>query len=224
MDATFLILDPDFDRNNRNASAWTGDGFNVPGGNEKYYNAEKWGGNSQTFSISQTAEVPNGKYKISWYGFYRYNNTTDNTNDIAIAAHADGTEVINSFVSVNGKDYALTSIADETASAALEGKIPFSQQEAGAAFAQGLYQQSDFVIVSDGKLTIGIKKTEHPGTDWTVWDNFELEYYGPATDDGIENIKTVKVLNGALYNLAGQKVDASYKGVVIMNGKKVFQK
>ena len=191
MDATFLILDPDFDRNNRNASAWVGDGFGVPGGNEKYYNAEKWGGNSQTFSISQTAEVPNGKYKISWYGFYRYNNTTDNTNQIAIDTHADGTEVINSFVSVNGKDYALTSIADEAASAALDGKIPFSQQEAGAAFAQGLYQQSDFVIVSDGKLTIGVKKIEHPGCDWTVWDNFELEYYGPASEEPAEPGKLI---------------------------------
>ena len=168
-------------------------------------------------------EAPNGKYLISWNGFYRYNNTADNTNDIAIAAHADGTEVINSFVYLNGKDYPLTSIADETAAATL-ASLPFSQNDASAAFAQGLYAQSHFVIVTDGKLTIGIKKTEHPGTDWTVWDNFELEYYGPATDDGIENIQTVKVLNGALYNLAGQKVDASYKGVVIMNGKKVFQK
>jgi ABC-type oligopeptide transport system substrate-binding subunit len=116
-------------------------------------NAEKWGGNSQTFDISQTAEVPNGTYIVTWNGFYRYNNTADNTNDIAVAAHADGTEVINSFVYINGKDYALTSIADDAASAALEGKLPFSQGEASAAFAQGLYAQSAEVIVTDGKLT-----------------------------------------------------------------------
>ena len=222
MDATFLILDPNFGRNNRNKSAWTGDDFSV-GGDNTNMNAEKWGGNSQTFDISQTVEVPNGKYKLSWNGFYRYNNTTENTNDVAIAAHADGTEVINSFVYVNGKDYALTSIADETASAALEGKIPFSQSEASAAFGKGLYAQSAEVFVTDGKLIIGIKKTEHPGTDWTVWDNFELEYYG-AIEDGIETVQHTKVLNGAIYNLAGQKVDASYKGVVIMNGKKVVIK
>ena len=181
MDATFLLLDPNFGRNNRNKSAWTGDDFSV-GGDNTNMNAEKWGGNSQTFNISQTVDVPNGKYKISWNGFYRYNNTTDNTNDIAVAAHADGTEVINSFIFINDKDYALTSIADDAASAALEGKLPFSQAEASAAFGQGLYAQSAEVIVTDGKLTIGIKKTEHPGTDWTVWDNFEIEYYGPAAD------------------------------------------
>ena len=222
MDATFLLLDPNFSRNNRNQSAWTGDTFGV-GGDNTNTNAEKWGGNSQTFDISQTVEVPNGKYKISWNGFYRYNNTGDNTNDIAVAAHADGTEVINSFVYANGKSYPLTSIADETAAATL-ANLPFSQGDASAAFAQGLYAQSDFVIVNDGKLTIGIKKTEHLGCDWTVWDNFELEYYGPASEDGIETIQTVKVLNGAVYNLAGQKVDANYKGVVIKNGKKMLQK
>ena len=186
MDATFLILDPNFGRNNRNQGAWTGDGFSV-GGDNSNMNAEKWGGNSNTFDISQTVEAPNGKYVISWNGFYRYNNTTDNTNDIAIAAHADGTEVINSFVYINGTDYALTSIADETASAALEGKLPFSQGEASAAFGQGLYAKSAEVIVTDGKLTIGIKKIEHPGTDWTVWDNFELEYYGPASEPADPN-------------------------------------
>ena len=40
---------------------------------------------------------------------------------------------------------------------------------------------------------------------------------------GIKNVKTVKS-NGAIYNLAGQKVDASYKGIVIQDGKKRIQK
>ena len=41
---------------------------------------------------------------------------------------------------------------------------------------------------------------------------------------GINTVKTVRVADGAIYNLAGQKVDKSYKGVVIMNGKKMIQK
>ena len=40
---------------------------------------------------------------------------------------------------------------------------------------------------------------------------------------GIKNVKAEKS-NGAMYNLAGQKVDASYKGIVIQNGKKFIQK
>ena len=35
---------------------------------------------------------------------------------------------------------------------------------------------------------------------------------------------TLQTENGAIYNLAGQRVDASYRGVVIMNGKKFIQK
>jgi predicted metal-binding protein len=41
---------------------------------------------------------------------------------------------------------------------------------------------------------------------------------------GIKNVKAANALNNVRYNLAGQKVDASYKGIVIMNGKKFMQK
>ena len=43
---------------------------------------------------------------------------------------------------------------------------------------------------------------------------------------GIETVETVsmKPATNIIYNLRGQRVDASYKGIVIMNGKKYFQK
>ena len=40
----------------------------------------------------------------------------------------------------------------------------------------------------------------------------------------IKTVKTGKKFDGAIYNLAGQKVNASYKGVVIKDGKKYIQK
>lgn len=40
----------------------------------------------------------------------------------------------------------------------------------------------------------------------------------------IKNIKSAKANNGVIYNLAGQKVNAAYKGVVIKDGKKYIQK
>jgi len=40
---------------------------------------------------------------------------------------------------------------------------------------------------------------------------------------GINSVKSI-VTDSAIYNLAGQKVNASYKGVVIQNGKKFLQK
>ena len=211
VNATFLVADGNFNRNDLRKAAWTGDDFSV-GGDNTNMNAEKWGGNSQLFDIKQTIELPNGVYKVTWNGYYRYNNTTENTNDVAAAAHAEGTEVINSFVYLNDTDYALTSIADEAAVEAF-GKMPFSQGDASAAFGQGLYEQTAEVTVEEGTLTIGIKKIEHLGTDWTVWDNFRLAYLGEATvvnpdDDVVEAPEgwTNLVANG---NLAGD-LNANY--------------
>ncbi len=42
--------------------------------------------------------------------------------------------------------------------------------------------------------------------------------------DGVETVKADRVADGVRYNLAGQKVGADYKGVVIENGKKMMVK
>ena len=42
--------------------------------------------------------------------------------------------------------------------------------------------------------------------------------------DAIQNVKVAEKADDAIYNLAGQKVSASYKGFVIKNGKKYIQK
>ena len=49
--------------------------------------------------------------------------------------------------------------------------------------------------------------------------------FGKADDpEGVESIEYAGVANGAVYNLAGQRVSDSYKGLVIKNGKKVVVK
>ncbi|MBQ7451510.1 MAG: hypothetical protein IJV60_03035, partial [Prevotella sp.] len=49
-----------------------------------------------------------------------------------------------------------------------------------------------------------------------------LEYHTGGSDaDAITNVQSVKTANtDAIYNLAGQKVDSNYRGIVIKNGKK----
>ena len=47
--------------------------------------------------------------------------------------------------------------------------------------------------------------------------------FTPSTDTGINTVKAAEQSADA-YNLAGQKVDKSFKGVVIQNGKKMIQK
>ena len=53
------------------------------------------------------------------------------------------------------------------------------------------------------------------------------EFTGNSVDivvTGINNVNAAKAENGVMYNLAGQKVNNGYKGVVIMNGKKMLNK
>lgn len=224
-DATFFIGDANFSRNNQYESAWTVDKLSESGTyeldkngadykNGTFYstgfNAQKWGGNSNTFDAYQTLTgLPNGIYILSAQGFYRYNNTNDNTNDVASAAHADGTEVINAYLYANDVKVELKSIADEAA-VTTYGKMPFSQTEAAEAFSKDLYNNTLMVVVTDGTLRIGIKKTTHQGTDWTVWDNFELYYCGSlnsmivnpnfvSNDNGWDKVGNVVWKNAANY-------------------------
>jgi hypothetical protein len=63
--------------------------------------------------------------------------------------------------------------------------------------------------------------------DVVVWNTSGCHIYTLKVEEGTSvGISTVKVAaqNGVRYNLAGQKVDNSYKGVVIVNGKKMLQK
>ena len=213
VDATPLIPDANFSRNNQDFYMWQGD-MPAKGGDNSNMNAERWGGNTGTFDSYVTInDIPNGYYSLSVQGYYRYNNTDDNTNDIAAAAHADGTEVINSYFYANEVEEPLMSIADE---AAVEtyGKMPFSQGEASAAFNMGLYTKFLTVHVTDGTLRIGVKKVEHPGCDWTVWDNLELTYMGDLMSQ-----KYAPIELGKLYQVNCDRGTWVYSNGVLTNDK-----
>ena len=60
---------------------------------------------------------------------------------------------------------------------------PNNQWQAAACFTEGYYLNTiDDVIVTSGSLEIGVKKTTQAGTDWAVFDNFKLYYYGNAVE------------------------------------------
>lgn len=63
--------------------------------------------------------------------------------------------------------------------------------------------------------------TERGGTGRLSGFSYEIK----GGTDGISAVVTEKVNNeAALYNLAGQKVDAAFKGIVVKDGKKFVQK
>lgn len=51
---------------------------------------------------------------------------------------------------------------------------------------------------------------------------YSICFDGEAT--GIHTIEAASAANAAMYNLAGQRVDKAYKGIVIVNGKKYLNK
>lgn len=72
----------------------------------------------------------------------------------------------------------------------------------------------------------GVTKVLFTAT-WTVGKSAAKDWklkVEDAASSGIGTITTTTTANGAIYNLAGQKVGKDYKGIVIQNGRKFVQK
>ena len=95
----------------------------------------------------------------------------------------------------------------------------------------GLYKNSyaaENLIGEQFKPTTKATKTWEIAEDCdvVVWNTSGCHIYTIKIEAGAANISTIKVAaqNGAIYNLAGQVVNKGYKGLVIMNGRKVVMK
>lgn len=85
------------------------------------------------------------------------------------------------------------------------------------------------ITINNGDvLEIGIRKTAAISEDWVIFDDFELYYLSgdefKKVETGVEDINAATADDNApAYNVAGQQVTDSYKGIVIKNGKKVLK-
>lgn len=179
-DATWLIKGHNFGHNDTRNDAW---GELTLGGDNANYNAEKF---NTTFDVNQTINVPNGKYVLEVQGYYRNGNVENSA-----AAHLNDTENLLAIIYANSVEAPLPSIyADAgkvdvgTTTNGINGKFPNGQDHASAFFSAGAYNLTlDPVVVSDGTLKIGVKKTEYVKDDWACFDNFRLTYYGLKVSD-----------------------------------------
>ena len=98
----------------------------------------------------------------------------------------------------------------------IQGCVPEmeAQAPAGSTTLEAPFEGFDMTAVSQVALQAAEAGTIHIARIYLV----------PKSTTGIDAVKTVQSVNGAIYNLAGQRVDASYKGIVIMNGKKFINK
>ena len=69
---------------------------------------------------------------------------------------------------------------------------------------------------------------DYPGLEEYIWGSYmdvAFSYDNYQQPTAITTIKTDRTMhNGVMYNMAGQVVDKSYKGIVIMNGRKLMNK
>ena len=155
VNATFLILDPNFSRNNRNKSSWSMVASNqqLAGGDNTNMCAESY---HAVFTLSQKIEnAPKGVYKLNAQGFYR--------EDEGVTADIPYIYINDEKSPFNEKTGAENNMGD-----------------ASASFTSGLYAIAPaFVeLTADGDITVGAK-LENSTNLWCIWDNFELTYYGP---------------------------------------------
>ena len=81
------------------------------------------------------------------------------------------------------------------------------------------------IYVREGQdLTLGFDKVEAVGSDWLIYDDFELFYLGNDIPDAINGVNAAQPAQQTIYNLAGQRLTAPQKGINIINGKKVYVK
>ena len=179
-DASWLLPGRNFGRNDLRNSKWTGT-LSIGGDNTNMC-AERF---NTTFDVYQTISVPNGLYKVEVQGFYRNGGYAD-----AAAKHVDGSEQLLAAVYANTAETPLQSIFTEAGKVdagvttdGIDGKFPNSMANASAFFSAGLYNNVvENVVVVDGTLTVGVRKSEAVTNDWSIFDNFRITYYGEIED------------------------------------------
>ena len=88
-----------------------------------------------------------------------------------------------------------------------------------------VFKDCTYIVNANGSKIAAAAFAFSKADDLVVATEDGVEIYKGGGETAIQSAKVVKVAaNGAIYNLAGQKVNASYKGVVIKDGKKYLQK
>lgn len=186
-DITRKIVNPSFDTGT--SEGWTG---NVTVSKD-YKNCEAY---EKTFDLYQDiTNIPDGVYELSVLAFQRVG-----TNEVASAAHDNGTENITAFVYANDLETPFTSPYTYGMKAPSGGNpadykynlngedvyIPNSMQGMAAAIAENpkAYTVTVPMLVEGGTLRIGVRAKKRPSNshDWAIWDNFRLKYLGGKGD------------------------------------------
>ena len=230
-DLNVLMNNPGIDNNKGWSEAPT---FN-------YSCCEYW---QATFDFNQTLEdMPAGTYKLTAQGYQSPGYYTDVYRD-----YQNGINNVNSVLYINDQSVKMKHIASEAKKRQLcesdvvvenpKAYLPNTMEGASIYFQRRNYDNQLIATIKEDHtdLQLGIKCSDAPSHYWTIFDNFNLYYYGSMTKNEVTDIQEVKAETGtagkdsdtAVYNLQGIKVGDSLqglpKGIYIVNRKKVILK
>ena len=234
-DFTGVIENPAYDEGvagwDGTGAAWSGDGLNAEifGKNYDYY--------------QDIVGLPAGTYEVDVQAFYRagsaatdYETWTENpdlnNNGFLYAASILGGDTLVSskpivrLAAEAGSDYVgvdgyvtLKEMTDDDPGLA----VPNNMNTAGYEFDAEKYHNSVIVTLADGAtLRIGLKKTTELTDNWTIFDNWQVKYFGAnssKTADSDPSGINAAVANAAVvefFNLSGARISKPGKGVAVM--------
>lgn len=151
-----------------------------------------------TWEVSQSINVPNGRYLVQCQGFYRVDYSPLSEATVELFANNKAVSLKRMFLDGGNVTEPIGSTKDQGY------YFPNSMDEASAFFSRGLYQNSIEVEVTNGMLTLGIRKTNTTKSSsvWTCFDNFRLislgDGRGDVVKDGIVDKKDVQGLRTIL--------------------------
>ena len=192
----------------------------------------------QMFEVNQVvSNLPEGYYQVNMTGYYRDGSREDLQQKVANGTTPTRHAMLYIEYKGKGNEVALPSIAASINQCpgigwkGTAGEQPDNVMDAAEYFESGLYKVYTRIIKvgPEGELTIGVTKDKQVDSDWAVFDNFRLTYFGKHVSqeiiDGINTVKNNSIENGKIYNLQGMEVKRPLKrGIYICNGKKFIVK
>ena len=197
-----------------------------------------------TFDFNQTLEgMPAGTYKLTVQAFQRPGDAATVYQD-----YQNGIDDVNTTLYVNDQSAPICNIASEAKKRAVadddiavespKAYLPNSMEGASIYFQRRNYNNELVAGIKEDQtdLKLGLKCAEAPSGYWTIFDNFQLYYYGSMSKDEVTDIQSTLAdkdgeegnASTAVYNLQGIKVGDSLqglpKGIYIVNRKKVILK
>lgn len=181
VDKTADITNPTYADND--GTGWSGTAFAF----QSYGNAEFYNKNYNAYQ--DLSNMPNGVYAVSVKAYYRAGSIDDaatafekGNNNFAKLYAKTGADSLNASIAnmfVGAQELA-TGVTGET-TGVIDGKtyyIPNTMQSAVPYLEMDAYKTTLFFSTEDGNIRFGVKKDSLVTTDWSIFDDWTLTYYG----------------------------------------------